>query len=113
MNSGEKGRQAEESAARFLKSHGYLILERNFRWKGGEIDIIAQKNDLIIFVEVRARSSIDFGTAAETVGNTKREKIRKSAILYIQKKNLDCPLRFDIIAFDGNSMEHIENAFDF
>jgi putative endonuclease len=113
MKSGEKGRIAEERAAQFLKTQGYALLARNFRWKGGEIDIIARKEDVVVFVEVRSRASSNFGTAAETIGAAKREKIRRTALLYIQNKNLDCPLRFDVIAFDGEIMEHTENAFEF
>lgn len=113
MNNAEKGREAEERAAQFLKTSGYALLDRNFRWKGGEIDIIARKGGVVVFVEVRLRASANFGTAAETVGPAKREKIRRTALLYAQNKKLDCPLRFDVIAFDGETMEHTESAFEF
>lgn len=113
MNSSEKGRRAEEEAARFLKSQGYAIVERNFRWKGGEIDIIAKKGETLVFVEVRSRARPDFGTAAQTIGSSKIKKIKTAALLYLQNKNLDCPIRFDVIAFDGEKMERLENAFPF
>jgi putative endonuclease len=112
MDRREKGAHSEEAAARYLEEKGYRILQRNFRWKGGEIDIVAGKKDLIVFVEVRARASPEFGRAAETVNWSKREKLKRTALLYLQKNRLDRPTRFDVIAFDGENMTHIENAFD-
>ncbi len=112
MDRREKGAQSEEAAARYLTQQGYRILQRNFRWKGGEIDIIAQRNGLLVFVEVRARSYSAFGFAAETINSSKKEKIKRTALLYLQKRRLDCPARFDVITFDGDKLEHIENAFD-
>ncbi len=112
MNRREKGAQSEEIAAQYLKEKGYRILQRNFRWKGGEIDIIARQRDLIVFVEVRSRAYSEFGLAAETINFSKREKIKRTALLYLQKDHLDSPTRFDVIAFDGENMTHIENAFD-
>ena len=112
MNRREKGAQSEEAAARHLTQKGYRILQRNFRWKGGEIDIIAQRNELIVFVEVRARSYSTFGSAAETINASKKEKIKRTALLYLQKNRLDSPARFDVITFDGDNLAHFENAFD-
>ena len=112
MDRREKGAQSEEAACRHLTQKGYQILQRNFRWKGGEIDIIAQINGLIVFVEVRARSYSTFGSAAETINPSKKEKIKRTALLYLQKSRLDSPVRFDVITFDGDKLEHTENAFD-
>ncbi len=112
MDRKDKGKKSEDEAARYLTGKNYQILQRNFRWKGGEIDLIARQKDLIVFVEVRSRASSEFGLAAETVQAPKREKIKRTALLYLQKNCLDSPTRFDVIAFDGENMTHIENAFD-
>lgn len=108
----EKGAQAEEAAARFLEDKGCVILDRNFRSKFGELDLVVRDGDTVAFVEVRSRSDASYGSARETVGPAKRRKIIKAAQYYIQRKVLDCPMRFDVIAIDGSSIEHIPNAFD-
>ncbi|MCM8788737.1 MAG: YraN family protein [Candidatus Omnitrophica bacterium] len=88
-NKKEKGLEGEEIAARFLKANGYRILERNYRTKYGEIDIVAQKKKGIIFVEVKTRLSDKFGCPAEAVDERKLSRIASVANQYIQKKRLD------------------------
>ena len=94
-----------------MKCRGYDVLERNFRTKLGEIDIVARDRDTLVFVEVRARSSLRFGRAAETVGPRKRRKLLKTAQAYALARRLDCPMRFDVIAVEAGRLEHICDAF--
>ncbi|MDE2038700.1 MAG: YraN family protein [Elusimicrobia bacterium] len=107
----ELGDQAEERAAAYLAGRGYRILERNFRCRMGELDIIARSGDTVVFVEVRRRSSARFGLPQETVGPAKRRKLLRAAAFYAQQRGLDCPQRFDVVAEGPDGLEHIENAF--
>ena len=85
MNSGKIG---EDAVEKYLKNNGYEILERNFHSRWGEIDIIAKKEKCIVFVEVKTRKSVKYGTPAEFVTGTKIKKIIKTAVLYLE--NTDC-----------------------
>jgi putative endonuclease len=108
----ESGARAERQAEEFLKARGFLILERNFRTPFGEIDLVAQDGDTVVFVEVRARSSDAFGSAAETVTRPKRLKLIKTAQAFAQRRNLDAPQRFDVVALSPEGVTHIPDAFD-
>jgi putative endonuclease len=99
-------------AAVFLQAKGLTIIEKNFRAKVGEIDIVAKDKDEVIFVEVRARASRDFGGAAASVGGAKRRKLIKAASLWLQARSWDGPCRFDVVAIDGGRLEHLPAAFD-
>jgi putative endonuclease len=105
------GDAAETRAAEYLARLGYRILERNFTCRMGEIDIVAQLADTVVFVEVRSRASASFGSAQETIGWAKRRKLVRAAQLYVQARGLDCPMRFDVIADTPAGLEHIEDAF--
>lgn len=105
------GSQAEADAESFLKNLGYSIIHRNFRCKLGEIDIIARDDATVVFVEVKSRASSSFGLAQEFVSVSKRRKLIKAAFIYIQQKRLDCPMRFDVVAFNSGAVEHIPGAF--
>ncbi|MCX5694042.1 MAG: YraN family protein [Candidatus Omnitrophica bacterium] len=95
----EFGKAAENAAARFLKAQGYKILERNYRNKLGEIDIIAQQNGAICFVEIKARHSLDFGTPQEAVSAQKQKQISRVAVAYLKLNNLlGHTARFDVLA---------------
>lgn len=107
----ELGNLFEGRAAEFLRCRGYAVLERNFRTRRGEIDIVAQDRGTIVFVEVRARSRLDFGTAAETVGPVKRARLVRAARAYAALRGLDCPMRFDVIAVEAGGLTHIADAF--
>jgi len=109
-----KGLAYENQAAAFLEERGYAIVERNWKIKAGEIDIIAERGDLLIFVEVRARSNVNFGTPGESVTAAKRKKIIKTAAAYMSaKKPPHKNYRFDVISIvPGRAPEHIEEAFD-
>ena len=94
----EKGFEGEQLAAKFLKANGYRILERNYRTKSGEIDIIARKNRSIVFIEVKTRSNDSFGSPVEAVDRRKLAKLEIVANQYIQKKEIeDAAFRFEVI----------------
>jgi len=113
MKSYEKGRLFEDRAVDFLKSSGYEILERNFKTRYGEIDIIARDGDTVVFVEVRYRKSSAFGSPEETIDLKKIKKIIRTTNRYISMKNLEnTDIRFDVVVFDGNGIRHIKNAFE-
>lgn len=111
------GLHFENLAVNYLKSYGYKILERNFKTKFGEIDIIAydKKDKCIVFVEVRYRHNTSYGLPEETVNNYKQKRIVLSAISYIKSrcdKKTNQNYRFDIVAISGkNNINHIKNAF--
>jgi len=95
----EFGKEAEKAAVDFLKVKGYKIRQRNYRTKFGEIDIIAQDKDVICFVEVKARHSLNLGAPEEAVTTRKQKQISKAAIYYLKtNKLLDKPARFDVLA---------------
>lgn len=111
-----KGNLGENEAVKYLKKNKYKILERNYRKRCGEIDIIAQKGDRIAFVEVKTRSKTEYGEPAEAVTYHKQQKIKKTALFYIGEKNIEADFAFDIIEVLINnkkipSVNHIENAF--
>jgi len=100
------GKKGEEIACRFLKKNGYKIIARNFRKKIGEIDIIAEKGDTIIFVEVKTRKNTKFGLPQEYVNKSKIDKMVKTASMFLTENSMwDRPVRFDVI---GISLENEE-----
>ena len=108
----ETGRNAEDLAAAFLQAKGLTIIEKNFRAKVGEIDIVAKDGDEIVFVEVRARATRDFGGAAASVDGSKRRKLIRAARLWLQARGWDGACRFDVVALDAGRLEHLPAAFD-
>ncbi|MCX5669677.1 MAG: YraN family protein [Candidatus Omnitrophica bacterium] len=95
----EFGKAAEDAAVKFLKAKGYKILERNYKNNFGEIDIIAQQNGVICFVEVKARHSLVLGSPQEAVNSSKQRQISRVAVYYLKsKKLLERPARFDVLA---------------
>ena len=112
------GHIGEDCAAKFLEAHGYEIVARNFRIRSAEIDIIARSDDVIIFVEVKARSNARHGLPAEAVTVRKQRKIIEAAGVFLQDENFaDCACRFDVmeVFMRGEHVEainHIENAFE-
>ncbi len=107
------GSKGEEIAVNFLKEKKFKILERNYSNKIGEIDIIAEDKNCLVFVEVKARETLQFGRPAEAVDHRKQQKLRNVAQVYLmtKKKELyDC--RFDVVEILGEEvLQHIENAF--
>lgn len=107
-----KGKLGEAKATEYLKSKGYKILVQNFKTKIGEIDIIASKDNFVVFVEVKARKNSDFGLPREAVNYYKQRKIRMVATQYLKSTNkLNTPCRFDVVEILGDKIEHIENCF--
>lgn len=101
MTTTNTGNQGETLACEYLRSLGYTIQERNFRIRGGEIDIIAFDNEDLVFVEVKTRYSHDFGLPIESITPWKIKFLLKSALFYIQKiKWGDKPYRLDAVCID-------------
>lgn len=114
----EIGDFGEDIACKYLKKKKYKILDRNFQTRYGEIDIIALKNDVISFIEVKTRKNDNFQKAYESVTPRKMEKIKTTAFQYLQKNNLNKQISFDIIEIYTNKnnnekieINHYENAF--
>lgn len=105
------GKQAEDKAAAYLQENGYEILERNFFFQHAEIDIIALKNNVLVVVEVKARSTDFFGNPESFVSPKKIQLLTKAIDHYLQLKNFEFEVRFDIISVVKNELNHIENAF--
>lgn len=106
---------AEDLAGNVLKSKGFKILERNFSNRFGEIDIIAKDEDILVFVEVKAKKGTDFGLPEEMINAYKLKKIQKMAEVYMNGKAVPC--RIDVVAivlsFDNEllSLNHYENVY--
>jgi putative endonuclease len=111
----ELGKKGEELAVDFLQKNGYDILETNWVFQKAEIDIIAQKENILAVVEVKTRSSIDFGSPQDFVKPKKIQLLVKAVNEYVISNDLEVEIRFDIIAIykeDKNyTIEHIEDAF--
>ncbi len=106
------GRDYEQMAAAYLKKCGYKIIERNYFVPDiGEIDIIAKDKFFLVFVEVKFRSSKDYGAPGQFVNKSKQLKITKTALCYIKKNNIRPNIRFDVVSICANRLEHIKNAF--
>ncbi len=109
------GTLGEELAVDFLQKNGYKILEQNWVFQKAEIDIIAQKENILAIVEVKTRSSIDFGLPQDFVKPKKIQLLVKAVNEYVISNDLDLEIRFDIIAINKEqkdfNIEHIEDAF--
>ena len=118
----ELGAKGEEVAVSYLKSKGYRIVERNYRIRFGEIDIIAEQGDDLVFIEVKTRSGTLFGSPFESVTKQKQKQLSKVALEYISKQGFhDRPARFDVVGielqkgsetFQDAAVELLQNAFD-
>lgn len=109
MSTKQTGDAGEELACKFLKKQGFEILERNFRIRGGEIDIVAKDKDDLVFVEVKTRYSHEFGGPAEAVTPWKIHFLIKACQFYLAKHGmLDKPYRIDVVAIDLTDGENIE-----
>lgn len=111
----ETGRKGEDTAANYLVGQGYTILARNYRYRKAEIDLIARKDNILVFVEVKTRSRQDYGFPEEAVSARKIQLFLRTADEYIYRTRWQHDLRFDIIAIQTNGREyevhHIEDAF--
>ncbi len=106
------GRVGEKKAVGFLKDKGYKILETNYKTHIGEIDVIAQDNDVTVFIEVKTRSSYDYGAPSQAVDFKKQQKYFKVATEYlIRTGKTDCPCRFDVVEIEDGQINLIIDAF--
>lgn len=105
MTTREKGRIAEEQALAYLVAQGLKLVMQNYNCRVGELDLIMRDGDYLVFIEVRARVSADFGGGIASITYAKRQKIIKSALHYMQihKALRQLPMRFDVISIDGKS----------
>lgn len=112
----EIGGRAEELALQYLKGQGLKPVERNFRCRMGEIDLIMRDGETLVFVEVRYRKNREFGGPVESVGRSKRHKLITTAKVYLQKHGYSVkrPVRFDVVGIVGSddSVEWLKNAIE-
>ena len=111
----ELGRRGEDLAADMLRKKGYVILERNYKFNGWEVDIVARTKKEIVFVEVKTRSNDDLMRPEEAVDYERRCRLTSAASAYINYHKIDLEPRFDIVAIVLNEnrcdINHLENAF--
>jgi putative endonuclease len=110
------GKKGEALAEEYLKRKGFQILKRNYRYGRKEIDLIAREGNTIVFVEVKAGKSKDFGAPQERVNLRKQRNLTEAAHHFIQEENVtDCDFRFDVLAINyqrgKEEVDHIRNAF--
>ena len=106
------GNEGEGRAAAVLTKRGYKILSKNYRTPFGEIDIIAEEKDCLVFIEVKTRRGSSFGTSLEAVDSRKKLHIIRSAQMYLKANHcLDRRVRFDVVGIDGDDIKVIRHAF--
>ncbi|MES9843456.1 MAG: YraN family protein [Candidatus Sedimenticola sp. PURPLELP] len=106
----ESGPAAEHQARRYLEARGLTTRETNYRGRRGEIDLIMNEGDTLVFVEVRYRSNITFGSPAESVNLSKQQKLITTASQYLQQQFRSNPpaCRFDVLAISGKEQENVD-----
>lgn len=110
----QQGARAEQRADRYLQAQGLRTVDRNVRFRGGELDLVMLDRDELVFVEVRSRRSVDFGGAAASVDWRKQQRLRCAAHLYLMRRygaHAWPPCRFDVVAIDGTRIDWIRGAF--
>ena len=110
------GKKGEEIAREYLITKGYDIVDSNWRYKKSEIDLIARKEDLLIFIEVKSRSSIRFGKPEEFIDDHKIKNLCRAASRYMMERGYEWEFRFDVVAIlfkdpINYDLRHIEDAF--
>ncbi len=103
------GRDAEARALAFLQQQGLTLIEKNFRCRAGEIDLIMHDAQTLVFIEVRSRKNQHFGGAAASVGPVKQQRLWRSASLYLLKYPKPPACRFDLVAIEGNDLRWMKN----
>ncbi len=112
-----RGAKAEDRALAYLQSHGLALLARNYRCRGGELDLVMEAAGMLVFVEVRYRASADFGTPEETITASKQKRLLLAARIYLlhHPRHAARPMRFDVVSLQGKLPEArikwIRNAF--
>ena len=115
MNARLKGNKAERYAEAFLVRHKLVLVQRNYRCRFGEIDLIMRDGETLVFIEVRMRSSRDFGGAGSSITVSKQQKVVHAARHYLLSLKVEPCCRFDAVLLsseNGNDIEWIRNAFD-
>ena len=108
----QTGEAAEALACRYLEQQGLVLMERNYRCRTGEVDLIMRDGDCIVFVEVRSRHNSRYGTPAETITRTKQRRLCRAASYYLLTHHYNAPCRFDVIAIlQQQQLEWIRDAF--
>jgi putative endonuclease len=106
------GEAREDQARAFLEARGLKLIDRNYRCRGGELDLVMRDGDCLVFVEVRYRRSARFGSAAESVTRGKQQRIALAASHYLQRNRCAAPCRFDVVAITGDgACEWLKDAF--
>jgi len=109
------GRLGEERAAEYLQSKGYILLETNYRFKRNEVDLIMKRDNVLVFVEVKSKTSVSYGFPEEAVDSKKAARIIETAEHYVFEQNWQGLLRFDIVAIVNKrgsvDIKHFEDAF--
>lgn len=106
------GSRNEELAASFLVRRGYVVVERNYKTKLGELDLVARQGTTLVFVEVRSRATDQFGSALEAVGWSKQRRVSRMAKMYLAARRPrfdEC--RFDVVAITGDRIELVKDAW--
>ncbi len=106
-----EARSAEDLACAHLKASGMRIVARNWRWRGGEVDIVARDGPVLVFVEVKGRGGTRFGRPEEAVTRAKRRSLWRTAHAFIGRVDAELPIRFDIVAVAPDGVRHIRGAF--
>jgi putative endonuclease len=106
------GQAGEDAALAYLAAQGLTLLQRNFRCKGGEIDLVMQDGPALVFVEVRRRATLHYGGAAASITRSKQGRLIIAAQIYLQRYRMPPACRFDVIAIDGERLEWLRNAID-
>ena len=107
-----RGESAEQQAYNFLIDKGLKPVNRNFRCKQGELDLIMTDRQTLVIIEVRFRKTDKYGSATESVTRAKQSRIIAATHVYLTSQKTDCPIRFDVIAISGNgNIDWIQNAF--
>lgn len=107
-----EGDAAEDRALHYLQQYGLTLMQRNFRCKGGEIDLIMQESGALVFVEVRMRADTRHGGAAASVTARKQARLIIAAQVFLQRYRMPPACRFDVIAIDGSAIEWLKNAIE-
>jgi putative endonuclease len=119
MSRRDTGARGEELAVAYLKKQHYKILETNFRVRGGEIDIVAEKDRSVVFVEVRTKTTVSFGSPGESITETKKRRLINASLNYLDLHNMHAmEWQIDFIGIDMDPsgkcvrLEHVQNAIN-
>jgi putative endonuclease len=107
----KKGKDGEAKAEKFLEEKGYEIVRRNYRFKRSEVDLIVKKENWLVFVEVKMRTSSAFGHPEEAINSAKRKKVMEGAAQYLIDSDWQGNVRYDVVAIYRKEIVHFEDAF--